>query len=133
MNAIIVIIIKVADETLPIGGFGLPYQMGRDSTKVGKKVGGGVCLYMNERWCDSANVCVKMRVCTEGVELISVSLRPRYLPREFRPIFVTIVYAPVFSPGLRCMCWKDNRCNLFQLMPHASLSAVLPTVIYEIG
>ena len=50
--------------------------MDRGSAKVGKKVGGGVCLYVNERWCDSTNVFVKKRVCTEDVELISVSLRP---------------------------------------------------------
>ena len=61
---------------LAINGFGLPYRMDRDSTKVGKKVGGGVCLYVNERWCGSANVCVKKRVCTEDVEQISVSETP---------------------------------------------------------
>ena len=42
---------KVADETVAIYGFGLPYRRDRDSTKVGEKVGG----YVNERWCDSAN------------------------------------------------------------------------------
>ena len=78
--------------------------MDRDSTKVGKKVGGGVCLYVNERWCDSANVCAKKRVCTEDVELISVSLRPRYLPNEFGHIFVTVVYAPFLTrPPLRML------------------------------
>ena len=88
---------KVAYEPVTVDGFGLPYRMDRDSTKVGKKIGGGVCLYVNVRWCDSANVCVKKRVCTEDVELIYVSLRPRYLPREFGRIFVTVVYVPVFD------------------------------------
>ena len=88
---------NIADETVAIDGFALPYRMDRDSTKVGKKGGGGGCLYVNGKWCDSANVCVKKRVCTEDVELISVSLRPRYLPRAFGLIFVTVVYAQVFD------------------------------------
>ena len=49
-------------RTVAIDGFEHPYRKDRDSTKVGKKVGDGVCLYVNERWCDSANVRVKKRV-----------------------------------------------------------------------
>lgn len=39
---------------------------------------GGVCLYVNERY-----VLVRERLCTKDVELLSVSLRPPYLPSEF--------------------------------------------------
>ena len=39
----------------------------------------------------------KQRMCTPELELISVSLRPRYLPREFGRIFVTVVYAAVYD------------------------------------
>ena len=89
--------------------------MDRNSTKVGKKVGGGVCLYVNEKWCDSVNVCVKKRVCTEYVELISVSLRPHYLPREFRRIFVTAVFAPVFDQAYAARAGKTIAATVREL------------------
>ena len=73
-----------------------PYRMNRDSKQKGQKRG-GVCLYVSEKFCDRANVTVKQRMCTPELELISVSLRPRYLPREFGRIFVTIVYAAVYD------------------------------------
>ena len=108
--------------------------MDRDSTKVGKKVGGGVCLYVNESWCNSANVCVKKRVCMEDVELISVSQRPCYLPCEFGRIFVTVVYAPFLTRPLLRVLERQSlplpvNCNFFQLMPHVLLSVILTTVI----
>ena len=71
--------------------------MDRDSKHTGKERGGGVCLYVSEKFCDRANVTVKQRTCTPELELISVSLRPRYLPREFERIFVTVVYAAVYD------------------------------------
>lgn len=35
---------------------------------------------------------VRERLCTKDIELLSVSLRPLYLPREFPQIFVMVVY-----------------------------------------
>ena len=49
-----------------------------------------MCLYVNERWCK--NVIVREQLCTPDIELLSVSLRPLYLPREFPQLFVTVVY-----------------------------------------
>ena len=40
---------------------------------------------------------MKQRLSTPELELISVSLRPRYLPREFGRVYVLVVYAPVFD------------------------------------
>ena len=40
---------------------------------------------------------VKQRMCTPELELMYVSLRPRYLPREFGRMFVTVVYAAVYD------------------------------------
>ena len=131
---------KVAYESVAIDGFGLPYRMDRDRTKAGKEVGGGVCLYVNERWCDSANVCVKRRVSTEYVELISVSQRLRYLPRAFGPIFVTVVYAPVFdqAPAARAgkriastvrelqLTSADASCFIVGDFNHCDLRKTLP-------
>ena len=35
---------------------------------------------------------VRENICTPNIELLSVSLRPFYLPREFPQIFITVVY-----------------------------------------
>ena len=61
---------------------------------TGKKRGGGVCMYINEAWCPSNNVTVRKHLNTCDVDLLSLSLRPRYLPREFGQVFVTCVYIP---------------------------------------
>ena len=62
----------------------------RSRGATGKTKGGGVCVFVNERWC--SNVTVKEQHCCADVELLTVALRPFYLPREFRQIFVTVVY-----------------------------------------
>ena len=57
-----------------------------------KSKGGGLALYVNEKWCN--NITPKKDHCCPNLELLSVSLRPKYLPREFTNIFITIVYIP---------------------------------------
>lgn len=47
-------------------------------------------MYVNER--NYSAVTVRQRTCTSDVELLTVSLRPFYLPREFPQIFMTVVY-----------------------------------------
>ena len=50
-----------------------------------------VCLYVNERWCKTVIVSEQLR--TSDIELLSVSLRPRYLPREWPHYnYVPVVY-----------------------------------------
>ena len=78
------------DSTLIIDGFGAPIRLDRDPRTTGKSRGGGVCLYINPRWC--TNVTVRERICLPDIELLSVSVRPFYLPREFPQIFLTVVY-----------------------------------------
>ena len=68
-----------------INGFGAPYRLDRDPAVAGKSLGGGVCLYVNTNGCKT--VVVRKSVCTEDVELLSASLRPFYLPREFPQFF----------------------------------------------
>lgn len=62
--------------------------MDRVAATTGKSRGG--CLYINERWCKTT--LVREKLCTKDIELLSVSMRPFYLPREFPQIFVTVVY-----------------------------------------
>ncbi|KAK0133217.1 hypothetical protein N1851_031280 [Merluccius polli] len=46
--------------------------------------------YVNKSW--SNTVVVRESLCSPHIELLSVSVRPFYLPREFPQIFVTVVY-----------------------------------------
>ncbi|KAG7522125.1 hypothetical protein JOB18_013791 [Solea senegalensis] len=75
---------------LRIDGFGEPVRLDRDPTVTGKSLGGGLALYINRSWC--GNVIVRESLCAPDIELLSVSLRPFYLPREFTQLFVTLVY-----------------------------------------
>ena len=49
-----------------------------------------MCFYVNQRYCNT--VVVRENICTPDIELLSISLRPYYLPREFPQLFFTIVY-----------------------------------------
>ena len=77
------------DPALP--GFTLA-RLDRSRLATGKKKGGGVCVFVNERWC--RDVTVVEEHCSADIEMLTVALRPFYLPREFRKVFVTVVYVP---------------------------------------
>ncbi|KAG7489287.1 hypothetical protein JOB18_008764 [Solea senegalensis] len=77
-------------QDFDIDGFGQPYRLDRDAQITGKSLGGGVCLYVNPRWCKS--VKIRESICSPHIELLSVSLRPFYLPREIPQVFLTVVY-----------------------------------------
>ena len=81
---------EISDGCIMLDGF---VSIRSDRTlNSGKAVGGGVCIYINKRWCN--NWCVKEKFCDADVELLAVGLRPYYLPREFSQLFVIIVYMP---------------------------------------
>lgn len=75
---------------LIISGLGAPVRLDRDGDATGKSRGGGVCVYLNQRWCN--NVTVRESICQADIELLSVSVCPFYLPREFPQLFLTVVY-----------------------------------------
>ena len=68
----------------------LPLLSDRDSEGTGKQHGGGVCLYVNTRWCST--VIVREKLCIPDIELLAISLRPFYLPREFPQLFIILMY-----------------------------------------
>ncbi len=68
------------DTDLHIDGFGTPFGLDRKAEVTGKKQGGGVCLYVNDRYCNA--VTVREWICTPDVELLTLSLR----------ICMTVVY-----------------------------------------
>ena len=112
----------------------------------GKSLGGGVCIYVNEKWC--TNICVKYNYCLPDVELITVGLLPHYLPREFPQIFVTVVYihpradinnaaSTIYeivhdlekqSPdALQLIMGDFNKCDLKPVLPHYHQYVDIPT------
>ena len=65
-----------------------------DHRLSGKKRGGGLALLVNIRWRHPSHITVKERICTPNIELLAVSLRPYYLPREFTCAVAIVVYIP---------------------------------------
>lgn len=58
----------------------------------GKERGGGLCVFINKRWC--TNIKIHSVICTPDVEILTLSLRPFYLPREFPTVVFGCVYCP---------------------------------------
>ncbi len=81
---------EIPDGLVEIEGFS---HIRSDRTVLsGKSKGGGLCLYINDRWCRQHTV--REKICSSDVELLCVSLRPFYLPREFGNILICSVYVP---------------------------------------
>ena len=121
-------------------------RLDRTREDTGKSRGGGVCMFVSDKWC--TNITVKEKVCCENIELLTVALRPFYLPREFNQLFVTVLYihpkadakvacsmvAEVVhrlasqSPDAPCLVLGDfNHCKLNQTLPHFKQYVKCPT------
>ena len=59
-----------------------------------KTCGGGVCTYIYKKWCHRNNIHQVKKEASKDVELLTLSLRPFYLPREFTNFCVTTIYIP---------------------------------------
>lgn len=79
------------DACVEIPGFYM-VRADRDAKASGKNKGGGLILFVNNRWCNSGHITMKERICSQDIELLAVGLRPYYVPREFSHIIVTVVY-----------------------------------------
>ena len=54
-----------------------------------------MCACINSKWCNNNNnnsIHVTDRTCTPYIEVMSLSIRPYYLPREFPKMNLNIVY-----------------------------------------
>jgi hypothetical protein len=107
---------------LEIGGFNSPIRLDRDVNATGKSIGGGICIYSNERWCK--DYTIRAQVCTKDIELLAVSFRPFYLPREFGQLFVTVVYIP---PDANTQAASNTILDITQTLE--GLSATAPKFI----
>ena len=96
-------------------------------------------MLVNNRWCNPGHVTVKERICNPNIELLAVSLRPYYMPREFTCTIAVAVYIPP-SADADAACDVINTVtaklltqhpDAFMLISgdfnHASLSGILPT------
>ncbi len=64
------------------------------TAEAGKTKGGGVCFFINKKWCDPRNISILLRSCSPHLEHLSIICHPFYLPREFTSILVSAVYIP---------------------------------------
>ena len=67
---------------------------GDRTPESGNSVGGGLCLYVNKGWCHTNNICVKNHLCLPDLDLLAISCRPYYLPREIPCVIFIVVYLP---------------------------------------
>ena len=86
-----------------IDGFTLTRSDRRD---IGKERGGGVAVYINNKWC--TQVTVKESFCNKDIEYLVISCRPFYLPREFGKVTIFIVYIPPDSDENQAKELLDN-------------------------
>ena len=81
---------KDPDSAFNLDGFNL--IRGDRTEESGKTLGGGVCVYVNNRWCK--DITIFEQCCHQDVEYLTLSLRPYYLPRELTKIYLTVTYIP---------------------------------------
>lgn len=81
---------RVPDSLLNLGGYSL-VRADRSDTS-GKRNGGGIGMYVSDKWCKQYTV--RETICSPDVELLCISMRPHYLPREFGNIIIAAVYVP---------------------------------------
>ncbi|XP_071948767.1 uncharacterized protein [Antedon mediterranea] len=107
---------NVLNESVKIDGFTL--IRGDRTKQSGKDIGGGVCLFVNKRWCNIT--IVRDKQCTPDIELLTISLRPFYCPREFPQLFVTVVYIhPKANSTRAAEILSENTHKLETLSPDA--------------
>ena len=76
---------RYADGTVNVDHFSL-VSNDRDLTSTHR--GGGVAIYINERWCK--NFTIKDTPCDDNLAYLTISCRPFYLPREFNCVYLTV-------------------------------------------
>ncbi|KAK3521209.1 hypothetical protein QTP70_001061 [Hemibagrus guttatus] len=81
----------VLDHTIQPAKFFLVHRMDR-TMESGKTREGGVCLMVNNSWCDSASFSPLSRSCSPNLEILTIKCRPFYLPQEFSSVIVSTIY-----------------------------------------
>ena len=81
---------EISDTAVTPSGFSI-YRQDRTADS-GKHRGGGVCVMVNFSW--ATDIAVLASHCSPVLELLTVKIRPFYLPREFTAVIVSVVYIP---------------------------------------
>ncbi len=118
------------------------------TAEAGKTKGGGVCFFINKKWCDPRNISILSRSCSPHLEHLSIICRPFYLPRKFTSILVSAVYIPPqadtsvalsklhdelsgyinIHPDAACIIAGDfNKANLKKVIPNFHQHISCPT------
>ena len=109
------------------------YDRNSDS---GKNRGGGLCIYVNNDWCTSVTTIDSH--CSPDLEYLTIKCRPKYLPREFTVVMVTVVYIAPNANANSALSQLYNAISLQQNthpeavhliagdFNHAHLKVVLP-------
>ncbi|KAI4896487.1 hypothetical protein NFI96_008190 [Prochilodus magdalenae] len=88
-----------------------------------KTKGGGLCVFVNDRWCTRSTVVE--HGCSPDVEFMVVRCRPYYLPREFTVVIVVAVYIPPQSDAKLALTTLANAISKQQSRhPDAALIIV---------
>ena len=82
---------KEEHENINIEGFEC-IRHDRDVNLTEKERGGGICIFMNKRWAE--NWTIRDKISAPSYEILTVSFRPFYLPREFGEITIILTYVP---------------------------------------
>ena len=53
-----------------------------------------MCLYQRQMGPQHHNIHIKKTLCTPDIELLAVSIRPYYFPREISHVIIIVVYIP---------------------------------------
>ena len=69
-------------------------RVDRKAKESSKRKGGGIAMFINNRWCNPGHIRVKEQYCSRDIELLAVSIRPSYLQREFSHVIAVTVYIP---------------------------------------
>lgn len=62
---------------------------------VGKSKGGAICVYVSDNWC--SKYLVRDSECHTDVEVLCLSLRPVYPPRDYGNIIICVVSLPLMT------------------------------------
>ncbi|XP_073674252.1 uncharacterized protein [Garra rufa] len=132
------------DSVVSLTGFTF-VRADRSAEESGKKKGGGLAVFVNDRWCNPGHVNVKVKLCSRDIELLAVSVRPYYIPREFSHVLVLTVYIPPSAnAAAACECVHSTVSKLQTEHPqalivisgdfnHVSLSATLTSFIQYVN
>nr|XP_049583717.1 uncharacterized protein LOC125973509 [Syngnathus scovelli]XP_049583735.1 uncharacterized protein LOC125973515 [Syngnathus scovelli]XP_049605256.1 uncharacterized protein LOC125985971 isoform X2 [Syngnathus scovelli] len=108
---------RTPHHAMELAGFRLT-RADRSAELSGKSKGGGLCFYINERWC--TDVMVLKEFCSPLLETLFINCRPFYSPREFSSIVMAAVYIPPHARASEAtQMLADQVTDMEKLLPNS--------------